>query len=231
MRLTDHVATVLARREKPESPLRITQAGHPALRAPMRRFRGQLPTSQLLDLVTAMAITMRDAPGVGIAAPQVGIPLKLFLIEDAYAPEEWDPADPLERRAVSLRAMVNPSYEILPDDTVYAWEGCLSVDGWQSIVPRGRRIRLRGQEIFADGSLHEVDEEHVGWTARIYQHEIDHLSGVLCHDRSVPRSFVESRYTMKYEDMSEAAATLGLSGDITYLAPGEVRLRTDATTR
>ena len=237
MRLSDHVSSVLARRSRAGEPLRITQAGHPALRAPMRPWKGQLPTAQLLELVEAMAVTMREAPGVGIAASQVGIPLQLFLIEDSFGGSEEDPTDPLERVAVPLRALVNARYEELGPteaaesshpaataEIVYAWEGCLSVDGWQSIVPRSRRIRLIGQEITDLGDLREVDEIHTGWPARIYQHEIDHLHGVLCHDRAVPRSFVHERYTGRYADMPEAVAALGLRGEIERLGPGQVRI-------
>src|SRR5699024_5840671 len=101
---------------------------------------------------------------------------------------------------------------------VYAWEGCLSVDGWQSIVPRSRRVRLQGTELEADGRLREIDEGHVGWPARILQHETDHLAGTLCHDLMVPRSFVEARYTSHYAQMPEAVRRLGLDGEITRLA-------------
>lgn len=234
MRLTDHVATVLARRSCAGGPLRIAQAGHPALRARMRPWRAQLPTAQLLELIEAMTVTMREAPGVGIAAPQVGIPLRLFLLEDPVGGESGPDGsdDPLERRTVPLRALVNARYEELgpedgsaPRELVYAWEGCLSVSGWQSIVPRSRRIRLRGQEITELGDIREVDEIHHGWPARIYQHEIDHLGGILCHDRAVPRSFVAARYASRCADLTDAVATLGLEGAVAQLAPGQVRVR------
>ena len=115
--------------------------------------------------------------------------------------------------------------ELLGEETVFAFEGCLSVEGWHSIVPRSRRVRLRATELLGDGTLREIEEEHVGWTARILQHETDHLAGTLCHDVSVPRSFIEEDYTVHYGDLSEAVRLLGLEGDITRLAPGEVVLQ------
>jgi peptide deformylase len=115
--------------------------------------------------------------------------------------------------------------ELVGDETVFAFEGCLSVSGWQSIVPRSRRVRLRALELLPGGGLREVDEEHTGWTARILQHETDHLGGVLCHDRMVPRSFVEAGYAGRYADLGEAVRRLGLEGEITRLGEGEVVLR------
>lgn len=229
---------ILDRRDDPSRPLRIVQAGHPALRLRARSARGRLDAELLRELVDAMTVTMREAPGVGLAAPQVGLPLALFVIEDRVAgpaEQEGDPAvtagtgdadvsAALERSPVPLRAILDPAVEPLGTERVYAWEGCLSVDGWQSIVPRSRRVRLQGAELGTDGRLHEVDEEHVGWPARILQHETDHLHGILCHDTMVPRSFVEAGYTSHYEQMPEAVRRLGLSGEITRLAPGEVVL-------
>src|SRR5699024_5821181 len=97
-------------------------------------------------------------------------------------------------------------------------------DGWQSIVPRSRRVRLQGTELEADGRLRESDEGHVGWPARILQHETDHLAGTLCHDLMVPRSFVQARYTSHYAQMPEAVRRLGLDGAVTRLRPGDVVL-------
>lgn len=238
MDIAELTRKILDRRDDPSRPLRIVQAGHPALRLRSRPAVGRLGEDLLRELVDAMTVTMREAPGVGLAAPQIGLPLALFVIEDRStgAAEGKDgPAAPagtgdvdvsaaLERTPVPLRAILDPVVEPLGTQRVYAWEGCLSVDGWQSIVPRSRRVHLQGTELSADERLHEIDEEHVGWPARILLHETDHLHGILCHDTMVPRSFVEAGYTSHYEQMPEAVRRLGLSGEITRLAPGEVVL-------
>lgn len=229
MDITELTGKILGRREKDGDPLRIVQAGHPALRRRAVRARerledGQLEVALLLELAEAMTVTMRAAPGVGLAAPQVGLPLSFYVIEDRYAdePGEDEDDDLLERRPLPLRALLDPVLEPLGTQRVYAFEGCLSVDGWQSIVPRSRRVRLRATELLGDGSLREVEEEHVGWTARILQHETDHLAGTLCHDLCVPRSYIDARYGSRYDDLGEAVRRLGLSGEIAELGPGEV---------
>jgi peptide deformylase len=218
---------ILDRRPREDAPLKIVQAGHPALRRTAVAARERLDTALLLELADAMTLTMREAPGVGLAAPQIGLPLRFYVVEDRFASEEGeDPDDALlERRPLALRALLDPVVEEIGDERVFAFEGCLSVDGWQSIVPRSRRVRLRAHELLPGGGLREVDEEHTGWTARILQHETDHLAGTLCHDRMVPRSFIEAGYTPHYADLGEAVRRLGLTGEITELGEGEVELR------
>lgn len=244
MDISELTQKILARRPSPADPVKIVQAGHPALRR-----RGQdvltvpvdggvvgeeLPASVcrlapelLIDLAEAMTITMRKAPGVGLAAPQIGLPLRMAVLEDPFAAEPGqDEDDDLhERTPLDLRCLLDPVYDMPGDQTVFAFEGCLSVDGWQSIVPRSRRVRVRAVELCADGVLRRIDEELVGWPARIVQHETDHLDGVLCHDRSVPRSFVHNAYAARYT-VAEAAHRLGLQGDVTRLAPDRITLDT-----
>lgn len=233
MDIVELTEKILDRRDGPEQPLRIVQAGHPALRRRgqdvMKDGEARLAPELLLRLAEAMTVTMRRAPGVGLAAPQIGLPLRMFVLEDPFASEPGEDADDdlHERTPVPLRCLLDPAYEILGAERVYAYEGCLSVDGWQSIVPRPRRVRISAVELAGDGSLHPIDEEHVGWPARILQHETDHLDGTLCHDRGVPRSFVESRYAARYS-VHEAVDRLGLAGEITRLAPGQVVLADDA---
>jgi peptide deformylase len=223
--ITELTRKILDRRAKEGDPLRIVQAGHPALRRPGVAARDRLEIPLLAELADAMTTTMREAPGVGLAAPQVGLPLRFYVVEDRFAADaqDEDPHDALlERRPLPLRALLDPVVEPLGTQRVYAFEGCLSVDGWQSIVPRSRRVRLRATELLPGGELREVDEEHVGWTARILQHETDHLAGILCHDTMVPRSFIEAGYTAHYAELPEAVRRLGLTGEITRLGAGEV---------
>lgn len=223
--LTEYTRRLLDRRESADAPLRIVQVGHPALRRPARDARGALEPEILAELVDAMTLTMHEAPGVGLAAPQIGLPLRLFVAQDRFASEDGDEEDDLlERRPLPLRAMLDPSYEAIGTERVLAWEGCLSMDGFSSIVPRARRIAFRGTELRADGSLEEVQEEHLGWTARILQHETDHLAGTICHDLCIPRSIVANRHAPRYAYLPDAVTELGLEGEIATLGSGQIRL-------
>ncbi|NMA78335.1 MAG: peptide deformylase [Actinomycetales bacterium] len=224
MDITQLTRKILDRRERREDPLRIVQAGHPALRRRAVSALERVDVELLLELAEAMTITMRDAPGVGLAAPQVGLPLRFYVVEDSFVSDEGeDPDDDLlERRPLALRFLLDPVIEPLGTERVYAFEGCLSVDGWQSIVPRSRRVRLHATELLEDGSLQQIEEEHVGWTARIFQHETDHLAGTLCHDVAVPRSFMDADYAGHYADLGDAVRRLGLTGEIVELGEGEV---------
>lgn len=224
MDLSDLVRRTLSRR-RADGTVRIVQAGHPALRDRSRAWRDQLEPELLVELVEAMTITMREAPGVGLAAPQIGIPLRLVVVEDRFAPEDADDEDDvLRRRPLPLRAFLDPSYEAAGTRRALYWEGCLSVDGWQSIVPRALAVDVRALELRRDGTLAPMAERWEGWSARIIQHETDHLDGLLCHDRAVPRSYVASLYAGRYADLSEAVERLGLTGDVARLAPGEIEL-------
>lgn len=225
MTMTALVDKILAKRDGARAPLRIVQAGHPALRANSRPVADDLPPTQLAELIEAMVITMVEAPGVGVAAPQVGLPVRLVVMADQVdEDDDADGDDPYERRTLPLMAVLNPRYErVKGEDTVtYGWEGCLSVDGWRSLVPRPKVIRALGTVVEPDGSRRELDEILRGWPARIFQHEADHLDGVLCHDLGVPRSLVQDRYQGYYTELTEAVHYLGLAGEVSTLDEGEV---------
>ena len=166
-------------------PARIVQAGHPVLRAPAQRYEGQLDDTTLGRLLALMRRTMHAAPGVGLAAPQIGIPLAVAVLEDPGA-QDPDVERVRERPPLPYRVLVNPRYEPVGDDRASFYEGCLSVRGWQAVVARHRRVRLTGQ----DETGRELDEVLPGWPARIVQHETDHLHGTLYVDRTVMRSLV-----------------------------------------
>ncbi|WP_448630211.1 peptide deformylase [Cellulomonas soli] len=165
----------------------IVQAGHPALRAVATPVDGQLSSDELGRLLEVMHRTMRAAPGVGLAAPQLGLPLALAVVEDPGSPD-GEASRVRERGPVPFRVLVNPSYEPLDEQRVSFYEGCLSVIGYQAVVPRARRVRLRCH----DEHGAPVDEELSGWPARIVQHESDHLAGTLYLDRAQPRSLAAS---------------------------------------
>lgn len=154
--------------------LPIVQAGHPVLRTPAVPYAGQLG-DVLPPLLDAMRATMHAAPGVGLAAPQIGLGLALAVVEDPGSP---DPDDERERPPLPFRVLVNPRYEAVGEETRTFVEGCLSVHGWQAERPRARSVRLTGE----DETGAPVDEVLTGWPARIVQHETDHLRGELYLD-------------------------------------------------
>ncbi len=175
-------------------PLPIVAAGDPVLRRTAQPYDGQLTAAQLTRLITAMRDTMHAAPGVGLAAPQIGVPLRIAVVEDTTeVPDEV--RDARGRVPLAFRVLVNPSYEpvhppsLTGSGRVAYFEGCLSVPGWQAVVVRYARVRLRA----VDEQGQVVDEEFAGWPARIVQHETDHLNGTLYLDRAEPRSLTSQQ--------------------------------------
>jgi len=139
--------------------LKIARMGHPVLLRPADPVPD--PTApEIRRLVADMAETMEDAGGIGLAAPQVHIPLRLFV---------W------RGGAGNAIALINPEVEPVGEDTEDGWEGCLSIPGLRGCVPRAARVRFRGVDI--EGT--PVEGEAAGLTARVIQHENDHLDGVL----------------------------------------------------
>ncbi|MFI9600171.1 peptide deformylase [Streptomyces sp. NPDC052043] len=164
-------------------PLPIVAAGDPVLRHVAEPFDGQLDPALLARFVQAMRLTMHEAPGVGLAAPQVGVGLRIAVVEDpAPVPDEVRVAR--GRVPLPFRVLVNPSYEAVGTARAAFYEGCLSVPGWQAVVARHTEVRLRA----LDERGRPVDEVFSGWPARIVQHETDHLDGTLYLDRAEIRS-------------------------------------------
>lgn len=176
----------------PSGIVPIVQAGHPALRMCSVRLDGQLDHAALAELVAVMHRTMTAAPGVGLAAPQIGLPIALAVLADPGV-DDSEIATVRERPSLPFRVLVNPQYQEVSETTdtpstrpqrVGFYEGCLSVTGYQAVVVRPRRIRLIGQ----DEHGASLDEVLHGWPARIVQHETDHLNGTLYLDRAIIRS-------------------------------------------
>ncbi|MFJ4275747.1 peptide deformylase [Streptomyces coelicoflavus] len=164
-------------------PLPIVAAGYPVLRRSAEPFDGQLEPALLARFVEALRLTMHAAPGVGLAAPQVGVGLGIAVIEDpAPVPDEVRVAR--GRVPQPFRVLVNPSYEPVGAGRAAFFEGCLSVPGWQAVVARHAEVRL----LALDEHGRTVDEVFTGWPARIVQHETDHLGGTLYLDRAESRS-------------------------------------------
>jgi peptide deformylase len=169
--------------------LKIVQAGEPVLRAQARTLtREEIIGDDVQRLIRDMQETMRDAPGVGLAAPQVGVGLQLAVIEDREELLSSLPAVELaekERRAVPFHVIINPEITLLGDDRADFYEGCLSLTGFSAVVSRARRVRVA----YLDERGESQSVEASGWHARILQHEIDHLRGTLYIDRMESRTF------------------------------------------
>jgi peptide deformylase len=168
----------------PEGVAPIVQAGHPALRAEATPYDAQLSDEELAALLDVMRRTMRAAPGVGLAAPQLGLPLAIAVLEDPGTASD-EHAQAREREPLPYRVLVNPSYEPVDElGRASFYEGCLSVVGYTAVVARAGQVRLTGLDERGD----QVDELVSGWSARIVQHETDHLRGTLYLDRAELRS-------------------------------------------
>jgi peptide deformylase len=169
--------------------LKIVQVGEAVLRTRASALtRDEIAGDEIQRLIRDMRESMHDAPGVGLAAPQVGVPLQLAVIEDR---EEYLKAIPLgelvekERVPVPFHAIINPQVEIIGDDTAEFFEGCLSLAGFSALVPRARKVRVDYLDEFGE----EKSVVANGWYARILQHEIDHLHGTIYIDKMRSRSF------------------------------------------
>nr|WSY49680.1 peptide deformylase [Streptomyces sp. NBC_00886] len=191
-------------------PLPIVAAGDPVLRRGTEPFDGQLEPALLARFIEALRTTMHAAPGVGVAAPQVGVELRIAVIEDpAPVPDEVRVVR--GRVPQPFRVLVNPSYEAVGDGRAAFFEGCLSVPGWQAVVARHTSVRLTGQ----DEHGRSVDEVFAGWPARIVQHETDHLDGLLYLDRAELRSLssneaMAERWTQPTPQVAAAALDFDL---------------------
>jgi peptide deformylase len=126
----------------------------------------------LADLVDDMIETMREAPGVGLAAPQIGISKRIIVVEFG---DEEDDSFPKQ-----LYVMVNPEIIKQSKDTIPGIEGCLSVPGLVGKVSRSSVVTVKGQDIHGK----PIKIRAQGWLARIFQHEIDHINGILYTDRA-----------------------------------------------
>ena len=151
---------------------RVLRMGDPQLRRvsdPVTRFDDE----SLAALIRDLWETMAARGGVGIAAPQIGVPQRVVVFEVEQS-DRYPEAPPVPRTV-----LINPEIEVLDDELVDGWEGCLSVPGLRGIVPRYRRIRYRGLD--ANGRPFERIAED--FHARVVQHECDHLDGVLYPQR------------------------------------------------
>ncbi|MBT2595040.1 peptide deformylase [Arthrobacter sp. ISL-72] len=189
----------------------IVQAGHPVLRQRAALYDGQLETVELDALIALMRAVMHDAPGVGLAAPQLGISLQLAVLEDQYDVDAETSAV-RSRSPLEFFAILNPSYAPLGTATAEFYEGCLSLSGLQAVVSRHESVRLD----FTDPHGTARQREFSGWQARIVQHETDHLHGILYIDRAELRSLsnnAEYAARWAHPDIGLARQELGFLPD------------------
>lgn len=173
----------------------IVKAGDPVLHEPAKEVLAEeIKSEGIQKIVDDMVMVMRKAPGVGLAAPQIGIPLRIIVLEDTkeyigYAPKEETKKQ--DRSPFDLLVVINPKLEKKGNKTAFFFEGCLSVDGFRAVVNRHLEVEVTGYD--RDGQQIKVNAS--GWQARIFQHEFDHLDGTLYVDRMEPRTFrtVENR--------------------------------------
>ena len=171
-------------------PLKIVQAGDPVLRRPARPLRpNEIRSREIRELIEQMKETMYAAPGVGLAAPQIGQGIQLAVIEDRpdYT-REWTPeqlAD-RERKPVPFHVIINPKISIIGEERVEFFEGCLSLSNFMALVPRARKVRVECLDEKGEPKVIEAS----GWYARILQHEIDHLGGTMYVDHMYPRTLM-----------------------------------------
>ena len=176
--------------------LKIARMGHPILKKVAETVTD--PTApEVARLVDNMVETMLDAPGQGLAAPQVHVSTRIVV----YIPPLPDDADS-ETPERKIRALVNPVLATLDDEMDDNWEGCLSVPDLRGMVPRYSRIHLTASRL--DGSV--IEEELSGWHARVVQHECDHLDGVLYPQRMTDLSSLTFESEMRHIRAAARAA-------------------------
>jgi peptide deformylase len=159
------------------SILKVARMGHPVLRKPTRPMdQGEIKSTRIQQLIDDMLETMTEYQGVGLAAPQVHATVRLFVA--GFAPDPDDDEE-LQRERVPLMVLVNPEITVVGADVVEDWEGCLSIPDLRGRVPRARQIVVRA----FDRRAKRFELEASGFTARVIQHETDHLDGVLFLDR------------------------------------------------
>ena len=171
--------------------IKIVQAGDPVLRrvaAPLTRQ--EIGTARIQELIATMRDTMREAPGVGLAAPQIGESLQIAVVEvraEQLARRGYTARELAEREMepVAFHVLINPKLTVVDSTPRNFFEGCLSVSGYAAQVARAHAVRVSALD--HDGAPVVILAR--GWHARILQHECDHLKGTLYVDRMDSRTF------------------------------------------
>jgi len=159
---------------------RIVRMGNPVLRQVARELSPQeISSSETALLIADMTDTLRDYGGIGLAAPQVGVAVRLAIIEIEGGPTRYG-----ELEAMPLTVFINPEIEVLDSGVAAYWEGCLSVPGLRGLVERPQHVRIRYTTVEGKPAEFELH----GFTATVFQHEFDHLNGKLFVDRMTDMS-------------------------------------------
>jgi len=170
--------------------LKIVQVGEAVLRQKAQALTADdIRSPKTQELLEWMRETMYDAPGVGLAAPQVGLALQVAVIEDKPENMKDAPAEFIkerERKPVPFHVLINPKITLDGAADVAFFEGCLSLPGLTAVVPRARQVRVDCLDHKGNSKVIEAS----GWYARILQHEIDHLHGTVYVDRMNPRTLM-----------------------------------------
>lgn len=176
----------------------VLRIGHPTLSQPAKAVT-EFNTPQLQALITDMLDTMAAENGAGLAAPQIGVPLRMvvFGIEDNPRYPGRDP--------VPMTVLINPTITPVGDEQVSDWEGCLSLPEMRGWVPRHRQIIYTG----FDGEGQPIERRVSDFHARVVQHECDHLDGILFPQRIVDMS----RFGFEKELFAEAPADSRLAAN------------------
>jgi peptide deformylase len=162
------------------SILKVAHMGHPVLRARARAIdAGEIKSPRVQKLIDDMFDTMREYQGVGLAAPQVHEGIRVFVAGFAPSPRDEEDEEEGASERVPLMALINPEIAVVGDEVVEDWEGCLSIPDIRGRVPRARQIVVRAY----DRRAKRIELQASGFTARVIQHETDHLDGVLFFDR------------------------------------------------
>ena len=164
------------------SILKVARMGHPVLRTRAKAIEpADIASPRLQQLIDDMFETMREYQGVGLAAPQVHVPLRLFVAGFSAEPglEADEEEDDRDEERVPLMAIINPEISMVGKVADEDWEGCLSIPDIRGKVPRAREIQVKAY----DRNGRRIDMRARGFTARVIQHETDHLDGVLFFDR------------------------------------------------
>jgi peptide deformylase len=162
------------------SILKVARLGHPVLRARARAIdAGEIKSPRVQKLIDDMFDTMREYQGVGLAAPQVHEDIRVFVAGFAPAARDEDDEEEDETEPVPLMALINPEIAVVGDEVEEDWEGCLSIPDIRGRVPRARQVVVRA----FDRRAKRIELKATGFTARVIQHETDHLDGVLFFDR------------------------------------------------
>jgi peptide deformylase len=188
--------------------IKVASVGEPVLRNAARPLRPEeIGTDHIRQLIEHMRETLADAPGVGLAAPQLGEPLQLAIVEDKTEYQTTLTSMELaerERYTIPFHVLINPEIELLSPPDVSFFEGCLSMPGFVAIVPRALTVRVCA--LNEAGKFVQIEAE--GWHARILQHEIDHLKGILYVDRMWSRSFSSVDYYNRHWKSKSTAELL-----------------------